>query len=468
MQGVFRSFFAGKFQVYRAYTLYIECGCRWLIAQPPRGGPPVRSKATEPRQDTQKTKKQLIQELGALRQRLAACEAVDMQHQQTADALREANARLVQEIAERTRSEQALRVSEERWRSLVEDTPDTILEVDQRGTIRLTNRGMSGLTRAEMVGTRFLDHLPVEQRPVLQHVMDQARRTGVTQHCEIPVSSPQGTSTWWSYRVSALNRADTGNGFLIVGTDITVHKTTERALRQQDRLAAMGTLAAGIAHEINNPLGAIRLAAERAQDTYTRPQVAEVTRECLDDIIANTQRCTRIVKSVLDFAQQEPGDRWPADLNQIVRTAVDITRHYAAQRGACITLALAPALPVVLVNPVAIEQVLVNLIRNAVEAGNDTVHVTIRTQVVAGQPEVVIHDTGRGIAPEHLQHIFDPFYTTRHLDGGTGLGLSLTHGIITEHGGTVDITSQVGHGTTVTLRLPVAPASGGSPPGAAL
>jgi len=417
-------------------------------------------------QDVRKTKKQLIQELGALYQRLAVCEAVDMQHRQTADALREANTRLVQEIAERTRSEQALRVSEERWRSLVEDAPDTILEVDQRGTIRLTNRGMSGLTRAEMVGTRVLEHLPEDQRPVLQHAMDQAHQTGATQHCEIPVSSPQGTVTWWSYRVSALNRADTGHGFLVVGTDITALKATERALRQQDRLAAMGTLAAGIAHEINNPLGAIRLASERARDTYTRRPAAEVTRECLDDIIANTQRCTRIVRSVLDFAQQEPGDRWPADLNQIVRTAVDITHHYAEQRGACITLTLAPALPMLLVNPVAIEQVLVNLIRNAVEAGNGTVHVTIRTQVVAGQPQVVIHDTGRGIAPEHLQHIFDPFYTTRHRDGGTGLGLSLTHGIITEHGGTVDITSQVGHGTTVTLRLPVA--AGGSSPGAEL
>ena len=117
-----------------------------------------------------------------------------------------------------------------------------------------------------------------------------------------------------------------------------------------------------------------------------------------------------------------------------------------------------------LVNPVAIEQVLVNLIRNAVEAGNGTVCIAICTEVVAGQPEVVIHDTGRGIAPEHLSHIFDPFYTTRHRDGGTGLGLSLTHGIITEHGGTVDITSQVGHGTTVTLRLPVAPGAGGPPP----
>ena len=383
-------------------------------------------------------------------------------------ALHEANARLVQEIAERTRSEQALRVSEERWRSLVKDAPDTILEVDQRGTIRLTNRGLSELTRAETVGTCFVDHLPIDQRPVLQHVMGQARQTGATQHCEITVSSPPGTVTWWSYRVSALTRAATDNGFLVVGTDITAHKATERALRQQDRLAAMGTLAAGIAHEINNPLGAILLAAERARDTHTLPQAAEVTRECLDAIIVNTQRCTRIVKSVLQFAQQEPGDRWPTDLNQIVHTAVDITRHYAEQRGACITLALAPVLPRLLVNPVAIEQVLVNLIRNAVEAGNGTGRVAIRTQVVAGQPEVVIHDTGRGIAHEHLPHIFDPFYTTRQLEGGTGLGLSLTHGIITEHGGTVDITSQVGHGTTVTLRLPVALAACGLPPGAEL
>src|SRR5262249_81526 len=147
-----------------------------------------------------------------------------------------------------------------------------------------------------------------------------------------------------------------------------------------------------------------------------------------------------------------------------VLTAVDITRHYAEQRGACITLALAPVLPMLLVNPVAIEQVLVNLIRNAVEAGNSTVHIAILTQGVAGQPEVVINDTGGGIAPEHLPHIFDPFYTTRYREGGTGLGLSITYGIITEHGGTVDITSQVGHGTTVTLRLPVALATCGLPP----
>ena len=226
------------------------------------------------------------------------------------------------------------------------------------------------------------------------------------------MAAPQGTVTWWSYRVSALTRAAPGGGCLVVGTDVTAHKATTRALRQHDRLAAMGTLAAGIAHEINNPLGAIRLAAERARDTHTRPQDAAVTRECLDDIIANTQRCTRIVKSVLHFAQQEPGDRWPADLNQIVRTAVDITRHYAEQRGACITLALAPVLPILLVNPVAIEQVLVNLIRNAVEAGHSTGHVAIRTQVVVGQPEVVIHDTGRGIAPEHMLYIFDKFYMT--------------------------------------------------------
>jgi PAS domain S-box-containing protein len=350
--------------------------------------------------------------------------------------LHEANARLRQEIAERTCSEQALRASEERWQSLVEDAPDTILEVDQTGLIRLTNRGMSGLTRAETMGTRLVDRLPIDQRPVLQYAMDRARQTGATQHCEITVSSPQGTITWWSYRVAAPTRTATDNGFLVVVTDITAHKATERALRQHDCLAAMGTLAAGIAHEINNPLGVIRLAAERARGTHTCPQAAEVTRECLDDIIANTERCTHIVKSVLHFAQQEHGDRWPADLNQIVRTAVDITRHYAEQRGACITPALAPVRPMLLVNLVAIAQVLVNLIRNAVEAGNGTVRVAIRTQVVAEQPEVVIHDTGRGIAPEHLPHIFDPFYTTRHLDGGTGLGLSLTYRMIPDHGGT--------------------------------
>jgi C4-dicarboxylate-specific signal transduction histidine kinase len=181
----------------------------------------MRRRATALMQDTKKTKKQLIQELVALQQRLAACEAFNRQHQQTADALPESEAHFAGDVG--------------------------------------SCRDITEQKQMEEALPRFVDHLPIDQRPVLQYAMDRACQAGATQYCEIIVSSPQGTVTWWSYRVAALTRTATDNGFLVVVTDITAHKATERAIRQHDRLATVGTLAAGIAHEINNPLGVIRL-----------------------------------------------------------------------------------------------------------------------------------------------------------------------------------------------------------------
>ena len=218
---------------------------------------------------------------------------------------------------------------------------------------------------------------------------------------------------------------------------------------RSQRLASIGTLAAGIAHEINNPLGGTLLAAQYALEF--KDDASAVT-TALKAIVRQTKRCGEIVKSVLTFAQEGRTERHPAELNSIVRHARDLMRSYADERGSTIELDLADALPLVVMNQTEMGLAIVNLIRNAVQA--DAKRIQIRTLLTPAAVDLSVRDDGSGISREEMQHIFEPFYTTRERQGGTGLGLSIVHGITTSHDGSIDIESQVGQGTTITLSFP--------------
>lgn len=228
-------------------------------------------------------------------------------------------------------------------------------------------------------------------------------------------------------------------------------------LRLSERLASLGTLAAGVAHEINNPVGMILLAAQNALNAKDSPDAHLMTERCLREIETQSHRCARIVKSLLQFARQEPSDKWPDDLNRIVARAVELTRHYAEERRAVIDLRCAPALPLTRLNPLEMEQAFANLLRNAVEAGDEGVRVLVRTEQSAQTVRVLVQDNGRGMTHEQIKRAFDPFFTTRRNQGGTGLGMSIVHGIITAHGGTIAVESEPGYGTLITIDLPWQP-----------
>ncbi len=230
-------------------------------------------------------------------------------------------------------------------------------------------------------------------------------------------------------------------------------------LQLSERLAAIGTLAAGIAHEINNPIGMALLAAENAMRTPNVPGADEVLRHALAKVAGHARRCGHIVQSVLQFARQQPAEKWPNDLNDIVQRVLEETAAYAAVAGVATRTTLADDLPLVIANPVQIEQAVANLVRNAVEAGAHGGWVWVRTEAGADAVRVIVEDNGRGMTPEQKRRAFDPFFTTRQRQGGTGLGLSICHGIITEHAGIIDIQSQLGCGTTVTVTLPAGPRS---------
>ncbi len=230
-------------------------------------------------------------------------------------------------------------------------------------------------------------------------------------------------------------------------------------VRQSERLASIGTLAAGIAHEINNPIGMMLLAAQIGQEARRRGNGETLVDESLAKIIHNAERCGRIVKSVLQFARQEKTEKWMEDLNTIVEHAVTVLQPYAEQRGASLTCLLDDDLPAVILNPLEIEQVFLNLLRNAVESAERDTRVLVRTEATEDAVRVIVKDNGRGMNTEQKQHLFDPFYTTRQREGGTGLGLSIVHGIITDHGGTITVESQEGAGSTFTVELPISKTS---------
>lgn len=229
---------------------------------------------------------------------------------------------------------------------------------------------------------------------------------------------------------------------------------SEAQLRASERLASVGTLAAGIAHEINNPVGSILAAAQLAQvlekDGGDRSEIDHA----LSDIVREAKRCGGIVRSVLQFARDERTDKWDCRLEDILRRSARLATPLAQSEGAEVELHL-PAEPVwVHVNPIQIEQALLNLIRNAIEAGGRHLH--LRLDVIEEQDLALIQvdDDGPGIPESERIRIFEPFYTTRRESGGTGLGLSVVHGIASEHRGQLKIEANASGGVAALIELP--------------
>ncbi len=235
-------------------------------------------------------------------------------------------------------------------------------------------------------------------------------------------------------------------------------KVAEERLRRSERLASLGTLAVGIAHEINNPVNTILMTAESAQaEVVAGAALNGRLTEDLEVVIQEAERCGRIVQRVLEFVRDRRPARKPTDLNTVVRSAVTMAQKYAGASGPEIELDLDPALPQAEINRAEIEQALIHLIRNAFEASADRGPATIRvaTSVIDEGVRASVHDEGPGIEPEIRARIFDPFFTTRRDKGGTGLGLALAHSIATDHGGTIEVDTEPGSGATFRLELPL-------------
>jgi signal transduction histidine kinase len=249
-------------------------------------------------------------------------------------------------------------------------------------------------------------------------------------------------------------RTDEGLRTIAFVIDISERVAFQRAARQADKLAALGTLSAGIAHEINNPIGIITSRVEVMLLEAEGGELPSEMRKDLDVILRHARRVASITQGLLSFARQSSGTREPVNLNQVAEEIVQLARKDMNRARVEVTLKRDERLPSIMADSNAIGQVLLNLLTNARRAMPDGGEITIESLHLpaSGSVRLVVRDTGTGIPPEVLPKIFDPFFTTK--PEGTGLGLSISHGIVQDHRGTMEVRSEVGKGTIFTLTFP--------------
>lgn len=223
-------------------------------------------------------------------------------------------------------------------------------------------------------------------------------------------------------------------------------------IRHADRLATIGMLAAGVAHELNEPLGNILGFAQLAKKCSELPKAAK---RDIDKIEKASLYAREIIQKLLIFARQVPPEKRLANLNEVVEEGLYFFNARCAKEGVELICNLCPNLPEVLVDPGQLNQVLVNLVVNALQAMSGAGRITVQTQFYDSQVVLVVEDTGPGMTQEVLDRIYTPFFTTKDVGQGTGLGLPVVHGIVTAHGGMITVDSVVGRGTRFEIRFPV-------------
>jgi signal transduction histidine kinase len=226
---------------------------------------------------------------------------------------------------------------------------------------------------------------------------------------------------------------------------------TQEQLRQTERLAELGTLASGMAHEIGTPMNVI---LGRAEYLMQRTQ-EEQTKKGLETIVTQVERITKIMNQLLTFARRRPSERQPIDLEQTVRDCLEVMSERIMRHGIEIETDFDPTLPPVHADQDHMSQVLLNLFINAVQAMPEGGRLRVGLAGTDNHATITVADSGHGISPEHLSKIFDPFFTTKEVGKGTGLGLTVVHGIIQEHGGSITAKSEPGQGTTFMISLPL-------------
>jgi two-component system NtrC family sensor kinase len=241
---------------------------------------------------------------------------------------------------------------------------------------------------------------------------------------------------------------------ILLEEDVTEKRRLEATIAQSEKLAAVGQLAAGLAHEINNPLTAI-IANTQLLQREIEPE--DDKRELVDLIAKAGYRAAQVVRNLLDLARKEQYVFEPTDINETLRNALSLLNHEFMARSITLVFEPSEGLPSITGSPDHLQGVWLNLLTNAMDAlENDANEIRVSSSFHGNEIRIIVSDNGKGIPPERLNRIFEPFYTTKAPGRGTGLGLSLCHRVIKQHGGHILVDSQMGVGTKFTVILPVA------------
>jgi two-component system NtrC family sensor kinase len=241
---------------------------------------------------------------------------------------------------------------------------------------------------------------------------------------------------------------------ILLEQDVTDRRRLETMMAQSEKLAAVGQLAAGVAHEINNPLTAILANAQMLQ---RRLPVDDELQESVDLIARAGERASQVVRNLLDFARKEEYRLVLTDVNETIQRAIELVQHELGKRAIRLIFEPDPNLPRLMASRDHLSGVWLNLLLNAVDAIDRDGTIRVGTRLSAEKLVVIITDNGSGIPPERINRIFEPFYTTKAPGRGTGLGLSVCHRVVRQHGGSIQVNSQEGVGTEFTVELPLHP-----------
>ncbi len=374
------------------------------------------------------------------------------------------------DITERKRIEKELREANEFFMNLIESSVDGIIAADMKGNIFIFNKGaetLCGYKAEEVIGKIHITQ--IYPPGVAKEVMRRLRSpdyggVGKLLPTQFNVVNKYGEEIPIQLS-AALIYNPSGQEIASVGifTDLRPRLAMEKKLQEthlqlvsSEKMASLGKLAAGIAHEINNPLGGILIYASLMMEDLPED---DPKRQDLARIVQEAGRCKEIVKSLLEFARQTEPKKEPTDINRAINDGLFFLVNQALFHNIRIVKNLDPFLPFVRGNAGQLKQVFMNIIVNAAEAmhGNGTLTITTSASPDGKTVAIEFTDTGEGIPEENLSKIFDPFFTTKDVGKGTGLGLATSYGIIQDHGGTITVKSKVGLGTSFIIELPVQP-----------
>jgi PAS domain S-box-containing protein len=357
---------------------------------------------------------------------------------------------------------EALAKSEEKYRSLVESAEDLIFTVDREGRFQSVNTFTAtffGGTPEAFIGRHIASAFSEPAAGQQAAIIEQVHRTGksLRQEIELPLGDPP---LWLSANFMPIRTEGGETGaVLCIARDVTENKNLQRQLVNAEKLASLGTLAAGVAHEINNPLGVILGFCELL---LHKAEPGSQQFEDLKTIERQGLLCKETVENLLSFARAENQPMAQADVNRCIEAIVKIMRHLLAKKQVELNVQLADPLPPARADTRQLQQVFLNLITNAMAAMEAGGSLTIRSLLERNPRRVVVQfqDTGSGIPPEHMDRIFEPFFTTKPEGQGTGLGLFVSYGIVSSFGGTIECASAPAtalgkqRGTTFTVKLP--------------
>jgi two-component system NtrC family sensor kinase len=364
------------------------------------------------------------------------------------------------EVAAQSREIEAQR----RFTSLIIDSlPIGLYVVDRDYRIQIWNRqreiGAPGLRRDEVVGRAVFDVLTRQPAEELRAEFDRVFETGEIQQAELEVTLGGELRSFRLSKIPMRLEGDSISHVITIGEDVTDSRRTQGQIMQSEKLAAIGQLAAGVMHEINNPLATISacVAAITGQ-LGALPQREKVSvEEYLEIIDKEVDRCTRIVDGLLDFSRPKGKTKGPVALNALVDETLFLLKHHQRFKRLTLDRHLDPSIPTAMGNAEQLTQVLMALMLNAVDAMDDRGTLWVRTGRSPHRSDEVmveIEDNGIGIPRADQTKIFEPFYTTKPPGRGTGLGLSICYGIVEDHRGRIEVDSQPGRGSIFRVFLP--------------